>query len=499
MKKKVKKVPKYYEGTPWADMNKNQRTGAVIDAAGTAVTNAIGSIGKPVTAAGIANGALSGAQAGMAIGGPWGAAIGAVGGGLLSSIGTGGSVDETTGDITMPSGIAGLFGHSSGYLRRKSNMIKNSIQSRALSQDLQADYYNNPNVVVQPNILAAEGGIVPNEEITVGVTAGEVYKDSNTGEWGIVKGKGMHSKKPKKDDAETMLIPRDSTILNTHPDYVFAEFGNKTPAQIMRPLAKPIKTTGKYAEGTKAAIDAMGKKVLYKQELRKQELHQAQIKNKYAKGTSHVQLGKDPIEKLEEELYKPQTPEITGKDRRWIYHASKALNTLSDSIPLAAALLGDYNYHTESPQVTPSMFVPVNADPRPLLRAADESSSIGNYNLANMGVGTGAYMTHSAQLASNRAKRYADAYKWQQETNNKLIAQNAGIYNDWRKQYDAARYKAIENTMANEAAAQQMRDQAIKDAYEFQTGRRNNRWKLSMMKPLMKYAVDENIYKKFKV
>ena len=162
MKKKVKKIPKYYEGTTWADMNKNQRTGAVIDAAGTAVTNAIGSIGKPVTAAGIANGALSGAQAGMAIGGPWGAAIGAVGGGLLSSIGTGGSVDETTGDITNPSGIAGLFGHSKEYLRRKSNQIKNSIQSRTQTQNLQADYYNeNPTGSI--NVLAAEGGIVPGE------------------------------------------------------------------------------------------------------------------------------------------------------------------------------------------------------------------------------------------------------------------------------------------------------------------------------------------------
>ena len=150
-------------GKTWNTMNKTQRTGAIVDAAGTAINNAIGSIGKPVTAAGIASGALSGAQAGAAIGGPWGAAIGAIGGGLLSSIGTGGSVDETTGDITMPSGIAGLFGHSAGYLRRKSNKIKNSIQANTQTQNLQADYYNNPNVVVQPNVLAAEGGIVPGE------------------------------------------------------------------------------------------------------------------------------------------------------------------------------------------------------------------------------------------------------------------------------------------------------------------------------------------------
>lgn len=167
-----------------------------------------------------------------------------------------------------------------------------------------------------------------------------------------------------------------------------------------------------------------------------------------------------------------------------------------DFAPLAAAWFGDYDYHTESSQITPPRFVPVNADPRPLLRAADESSSIGNYNLANMGVGTGAYLAHSAQLASDRAKRYADAYKWQQETNNKLIAQNAGIYNDWRKQRDAYATQAIADTRANEGAAQQMRDSAIRDAYEFVAGRRNDRMRLAMMEPLAKYAFDDDTYKK---
>ena len=172
------------------------------------------------------------------------------------------------------------------------------------------------------------------------------------------------------------------------------------------------------------------------------------------------------------------------------------LSNIADFAPTIAALFGDYDYHTESSQISPPRFVPVNADPRPLLRAADESSSIGNYNLANMGVGTGAYLAHSAQLASDRAKRYADAYKWQQETNNKLIAQNAGIYNDWRKQRDAYATQAIADTRANEGAAQQMRDSAIRDAYEFVAGRRNDRMRLAMMEPLAKYAFDDDTYKK---
>ena len=333
--------------------------------------------------------------------------------------------------------------------------------------------------------MAAEGGIM-RKPVDALVSKGELIYNPVTKKLSQVP--GSKGKPNKADDVYAKLYEGDVVISNS-PTMLMSN--GKTPAQNLMGMVD------KYATGgTVKAREAIIKKVVNWQEANKTK---PQEYVKFDKGGEVVKLGKDPIEKLEEELYKPQTPEITGKDRRWIYHASKALNTLSDSIPLAAALLGDYNYHTESPQVTPPMFVPVNADPRPLLRAADESSSIGNYNLANMGVGTGAYMTHSAQLASNRAKRYSDAYKWQQETNNKLIAQNAGIYNDWRKQYDVARYKAIENTMANEAAAQQMRDQAIKDAYEFQTGRRNDRWKLSMMEPLMKYAVDENIYKKFKV
>jgi hypothetical protein len=121
------------------------------------------------------------------------------------------------------------------------------------------------------------------------------------------------------------------------------------------------------------------------------------------------------------------------------------------------------------------------------------------YNQANISPNTGAGMAYGLQSATNRAKTLADAHTWQQDAQNKLIAQNVGIYNAWAKRYDAARYQAIADTRANEGAAQQMRDQAIKDAYEFQTGRRNDRWKLSMLEPLMKYAVDDNIWKNFKM
>lgn len=175
------------------------------------------------------------------------------------------------------------------------------------------------------------------------------------------------------------------------------------------------------------------------------------------------------------------------------------LNTLSDYAPLAAALLGDYDYHKEEAIIGPAKYIPTGVSINPIRRAADESYTMARYNQANISPNTGAGMAYGLQAASNRAKTLADAYTWQQDAQNKRIAQNVGIYNDWSKRYDAARYQAIADTRANEAAAQQMRDSAIRDAYEFTTGRRNDRWKLSMLEPMFKYAVDDNIWKNFKI
>lgn len=143
---------------------------------------------------------------------------------------------------------------------------------------------------------------------------------------------------------------------------------------------------------------------------------------------------------------------------------NKTGDAISGIAPLAAAMVGDYDYHVEQPQISPASRVPLNADPRPLFRAADETYSMGNYNFANLGHSTGANWAYGSKLAADRAKQYADALKWQQETNNNIIAHNVAIENDWGKRYDLAREKTIENTRANEAAADAQRDTRIKDA-----------------------------------
>lgn len=198
MKKKVKKIPKYNAGgsvldtilknnqliapsfnpqnngvssatagtiaagKTWSNMNNTQRTGAIVDAAGV-VLNGIGNIGKPATLSGAIQGGLSGASAGAAIGGPLGAGIGFAAGTLFNSIGNKASTDGY-GNYKKSTGITRLLGigKSDSEIIRQANIEKNSMISQQQTQAIQSDYYNNPNVTLQPT-TAAEGGIVPGE------------------------------------------------------------------------------------------------------------------------------------------------------------------------------------------------------------------------------------------------------------------------------------------------------------------------------------------------
>ena len=169
---------------------------------------------------------------------------------------------------------------------------------------------------------------------------------------------------------------------------------------------------------------------------------------------------------------------------------------ISDFAPLATALFGDYDWHTEQPQISPAKYVPTGVSIEPIRRAANESYAMARYNQENISPNTGVGMAYGLQAAANRAKTLADAYTWQQDAQNKLIAQNAGIYNDWTKRFDAARYQAIADTRANEGAAQQMKDSAIRDALEFTQGRRNDKILADMMKPMFEYGTPNEAYER---
>lgn len=104
-------------------------------------------------------------------------------------------------------------------------------------------------------------------------------------------------------------------------------------------------------------------------------------------------------------------------------------------------------------------YITVGADPTPLMKSADETYGIGNYNFAQFGGSTGQRMGYGAALANNRAKQYADAYKWQQDVQNKQIAQNVGIYNNWDTQRTEILNNVFDKTAANRATARNINRQ----------------------------------------
>ena len=161
--KKLKRVPQYAFGADaisnWGNMSGVDKANVVtqgVGAIGSMIGNATS--GQKPTAAGVIGGIGSGAAMGASIGGPWGAVIGGAIGGITSSIGSGGSVNEQTGEYELPSGIAGLFGHSKSYIRNKAGRIKNGIQARQMSEQVAADYYQENGY---NELSLSKGGVVP--------------------------------------------------------------------------------------------------------------------------------------------------------------------------------------------------------------------------------------------------------------------------------------------------------------------------------------------------
>lgn len=647
MKKKVKKIPKYNSGgsvldtllknnpigqnntniqsgatagtiangTTWGTANKIQKTNMIVDAAagGLDLLN-MATSGQKATVGTALSGIAKGASAG-AMFGPIGAGVGAAVGAIAGTAGRKHGYDRNSSSTNFNdiyqegSGWLSWFGPSSHEAKSDANRVQSSNIAKIQTEGIKADYMNNPNVQLNP-VLVAEGGIM-RTPVDALVSKGELIYNPVTKK--LSKVPGSKGKPNKADDVYAKLYEGDVVISNS-PTMLMAN--GKTPAQNLMGMVD------KYATGgTVKAREAIIKKVVNWQEANKTKPQEYakfdgggiaginkygynknmsdfaywdKDKNEYKKeyldwvnnltekDVRDIEAGKygdmteyfsknkgkkldvataqklmtdkkygnwhkigqavvdNKIKNTEPKLAEPwqakmsingvgplwqdmhksnypidytvapidmklktlPNPSAADGSRAARKYLSKQntpnwLNTVSDFVPTLSALFGDYDYHTEQAQISPTKYIPTGVSIDPIRRAADESYAMARYNQANISPNTGAGMAYGLQAASNRTKSLADAYVWQQDAQNKLIAQNAGIYNDWTKRYDAARYQAIADTRANEGAAQQMRDQAIKDAYEFQTGKRNDRWKLSMLEPMFKYAVDDNIWKKF--
>lgn len=283
--KKLKRVPQYAFGADaisnWGNMSGVDKANVVtqgVGAVGSMIGNATS--GKKPTAAGVIGGIGSGAAMGASIGGPQGAVIGGAIGGITSSIGSGGSVNEQTGEYELPSGIAGLFGYSKSYIRNKAGRIKNGIQARQMSEQVAADYYQENGY---NELSLSKGGVVPSTMAYL--DDGEMLRTPD-GTIGSIPEEG------KPTDSNLLNVPVGTQVLS---DKLKVPGTNKTFAEMGKKLMKKSKkkVNNIYAENSQM-LNERNNQATYQSLLEQQE----SLKNKknskkqqipsYENGTSGV-------------------------------------------------------------------------------------------------------------------------------------------------------------------------------------------------------------------
>lgn len=283
--KKLKRVPQYAFGADaisnWGNMSGVDKANVVtqgVGAVGSMIGNATS--GKKPTAAGVIGGIGSGAAMGASIGGPWGAVIGGAIGGITSSIGSGGSVNEQTGEYELPSGIVGLFGHSKSYIRNKAGRIKNGIQARQMSEQVAADYYQENGY---NELSLSKGGVVPSTMAYL--DDGEMLRTPD-GTIGSIPEEG------KPTDSNLLNVPVGTQVLS---DKLKVPGTNKTFAEMGKKLMKKSnkKANNIYAENSQM-LNERNNQMTYQNLLEQQESIKNKKTNKkqsiptYEEGTSGV-------------------------------------------------------------------------------------------------------------------------------------------------------------------------------------------------------------------
>lgn len=514
--KKLKRVPQYAFGADaisnWGNMSGVDKANVVtqgVGAIGSMIGNATS--GQKPTAAGVIGGIGSGAAMGASIGGPWGAVIGGAIGGITSSIGSGGSVNEQTGEYELPSGIAGLFGHSKSYIRNKAGRIKNGIQARQMSEQVAADYYQENGY---NELSLSKGGVVPS---TVAyLDDGEMLRTPD-GTIGSIPEEG------KPTDSNLLNVPVGTQVLS---DKIKVPGTNKTFAEMGKKLMKKSnkKANNIYAENSQM-LNERNNQIAYQALLDQQEaLKSKQIKKNtaaYADGTKGIKpygynknmsdfkyyvdsrsnqnngprhipssevasrLGipyniNAPIGNVDTanarsskyfnytgnpgqlpvgNIYgtngkKPKTP----SDNNWL--------DLIDNIAALAGPIG--NIFSGSPERVETytydpVYGPTDYNIDPILKEATLSDRIARYNMANINHNTGANMAFGLQSAVNRNKAIANAYATKNNAENQMAFNNAQIANQWGQQYANARHLASVEQAQNDAAARNIRRKGFGD------------------------------------
>lgn len=430
--KKLKRVPQQAFG---ADAISNRGNMSGVDKANV-VTQGVGAVGsmignatsgKKPTAAGVIGGIGSGAAMGASIGGPWGAVIGGAIGGITSSIGSGGSVNEQTGEYELPSGIAGLFGHSKSYIRNKAGIIKNGIQARQMSEQVAADYYQENGY---NELSLSKGGVVPS---TVAyLDDGEMLRTPD-GTIGSIPEEG------KPTDSNLLNVPVGTQVLS---DKIKVPGTNKTFAEMGKKLMKKSnnKANNIYAENSQM-LNERNNQIAYQVLLDQQEA----LKN-------------SKINKKNTAAYADGTRGIKPRNNNWL--------DLIDNIAALAGPVG--NIFSGSPERVETytynpVYGPTDYNIDPILREATLSDRIARYNMANINPNTGANMAFGLQSAVNRNKAIANAYATKNNAENQMAFNNVQIANQWRQQYANARHLASVEQAQNDAATRNIRRKGFGD------------------------------------
>lgn len=499
--KKLKRVPRYAFGADaisnWGNMSGVDKANVVtqgVGAIGSMIGNATS--GQKPTAAGVIGGIGSGAAMGASIGGPWGAVIGGAIGGITSSIGSGGSVNEQTGEYELPSGIAGLFGHSKSYIRNKAGRIKNGIQARQMSEQVAADYYQENGY---NELSLSKGGVVPSTMAYL--DDGEMLRTPD-GTIGSIPEEG------KPTDSNLLNVPVGTQVLS---DKIKVPGTNKTFAEMGKKLMKKSnkKANNIYAENSQM-LNERNNQIAYQALLDQQEtLKSKKIKKNtaaYADGTKGIKpYGYNqnngprhiPSSEVASRLgipYNINAPignvdtanarsskyfNYTGNPGQLpvgnIYSTnSKKPKTPSDNnwldlIDNIAALAGPIgNIFSGSPERVETytydpVYGPTDYNIDPILREATLSDRIARYNMANLNPNTGANMAFGLQSAVNRNKAIANAYATKNNAENQMAFNNAQIANQWGQQYANARHLASVEQAQNDAATRNIRRKGFGD------------------------------------
>ena len=460
-----KKIGKYETGGTVSDMDKANAIGQAAQFAGTQLGQMFEGLknGKQAsvgsTLVGVGGGAASGASIGTmfapGIGTAIGAGAGALLGGIAGGMGSGGSVNELTGEYTMPSGIAGMFGHSKGYIRRKTNTIRTGIQSEVDSNRFAADYYSE-NGYNKPTMVA-KGGIIPNT--LAYLDDGELIRTPD-GQIGAIPEEG------KPEDSNLTNVPVGTQVLS---DKLKVPGTNKTFAEMGKKLInKKGKGKGIYAQNSQMLNDR-NNQMKYNQLLAMQENMKnsgSQSKKgiiKAAKGIPYV-AGVIDIPKIkipEQYTTKGYVSKVNAKRQSQFNYFNNLAGDISQlALPMSKAFNKAKSDKVNAYSYTPQ-FLSTGYDINPQLSEIDRSYAMSRYNQANISPNTGAGMAFGLQSAVARNNAMNNLYSQKYNTQNQLRAQNANIYNQWGNQYANAQHIASVEQAQNDTAAKQYNNQAL--------------------------------------